>query len=1090
MATFNAGAIEATLDLDTDPFQRGIAVARAEGKKFGQETYKAKLDADTTLAARGANNARRSLERAAGTYVANFETRGLAEATAQAAAMEAALGRAGGTRTIGVDASAAATTITRTRRGIMALLPALAILATGLIPITAAVTPVLGLLNSLTLAAAAAGTLIVAFQGIGEAVKATNAAALEPTAENLEKMRAAMSGLSPAAREFVGILTGMKPELEELQNAAAEGFFGQGGNSALRALRDGIPQLRGFIFELSSITGGIAERTVEGLDTDRWRGFLSFVQGEARPGLDALSTSVGSLAGGFAGLWMAFDPLNDDFSDWLVDVTGRFDDWAASLPDNERFIDFIAYVRETGPQVADFLASWGGALMDIVVAAAPLGGTVLDVLTAVGDAVSFIAEQPFGPTILGGLAALYTLNRVLAITNGLLTRAGVQTAGGGLGGMLGGLGQKVSGVRASLPTLSQLGTVLFRAGQGAENASKQTLAARDAVRGFGRTAAVGAAGIAAVAAMTTGVADSAGLANTTMLALTGAMVGGVPGAVAGGIIGAFFDYRASANAARDATKAFTDATSNDFTSVSQFQSAVAALGAEYDAYSSKVVGDSRLGQVGKMLTPTGYMGTMDILLGGYDDSQLGQLEADLKAAWMAAGDLDMAGRQLAKSLGIVSGETAYSKITVDQMDAALTKAQPAMQALGITTQDLADAAASGDLMGMVGRIEAWNQHADTAAGRTKAFADSVADLADDALRTAESAEQMNAALEALLSPTLNLEAATDQWRAALATLAKELKVNAGFEGYTKAAQANREMTRGYVTDSMERLKALAGMSETTEKDMANAVAATRKEFIRSGMAAGFSRKEIAKRADELGLTPKLVRTVFEAAGIDATDLKARQLRESYRQLPKDVQTQIRQEGVPKTMAEVNALVKKYELTEKERQALITLRDQATGPLSNIEAWLKRIDGSTAHAKVIVDQYRGRTVPGVQRAAGGPVIGPGTSTSDSIPAWLSNNEHVWTAREVANAGGHAAVEAIRAQFRYAAGGAVESAGIGAAMRRRVAPGMGSTGRGVSSSDLDRIVDAILASRPVSVTVSSKDDIRAAIAALEAELRKVS
>jgi murein DD-endopeptidase MepM/ murein hydrolase activator NlpD len=50
---------------------------------------------------------------------------------------------------------------------------------------------------------------------------------------------------------------------------------------------------------------------------------------------------------------------------------------------------------------------------------------------------------------------------------------------------------------------------------------------------------------------------------------------------------------------------------------------------------------------------------------------------------------------------------------------------------------------------------------------------------------------------------------------------------------------------------------------------------------------------------------------------------------------------------------------------------------------------------------------------VRRATGGPVFGAGTSTSDSIQALLSNNEHVWTAREVAAAGGHRAVEAMRA-----------------------------------------------------------------------------
>ncbi|QTU64215.1 phage tail tape measure protein [Streptomyces scabiei] len=52
------------------------------------------------------------------------------------------------------------------------------------------------------------------------------------------------------------------------------------------------------------------------------------------------------------------------------------------------------------------------------------------------------------------------------------------------------------------------------------------------------------------------------------------------------------------------------------------------------------------------------------------------------------------------------------------------------------------------------------------------------------------------------------------------------------------------------------------------------------------------------------------------------------------------------------------------------------------------------------------------------ARGGPVFGAGTETSDDVPAWLSRNEHVWTAREVRGAGGHGAVMAMR---RWAAAG---------------------------------------------------------------------
>lgn len=65
---------------------------------------------------------------------------------------------------------------------------------------------------------------------------------------------------------------------------------------------------------------------------------------------------------------------------------------------------------------------------------------------------------------------------------------------------------------------------------------------------------------------------------------------------------------------------------------------------------------------------------------------------------------------------------------------------------------------------------------------------------------------------------------------------------------------------------------------------------------------------------------------------------------------------------------------------------------------------------------------------VQFAAGGSVFGAGTATSDSIPALLSNGEHVWTAREVRAAGGHAVVESLRQQAlqsgsTFAQGGAV-------------------------------------------------------------------
>lgn len=73
----------------------------------------------------------------------------------------------------------------------------------------------------------------------------------------------------------------------------------------------------------------------------------------------------------------------------------------------------------------------------------------------------------------------------------------------------------------------------------------------------------------------------------------------------------------------------------------------------------------------------------------------------------------------------------------------------------------------------------------------------------------------------------------------------------------------------------------------------------------------------------------------------------------------------------------------------------------------------------------VQGVQGGFVPG--RAAGGPIFGPGTGTSDDVLIRASNGEHMLTAREVAAMGGHSAVLEFRRQLMaargYATGGEV-------------------------------------------------------------------
>lgn len=102
------------------------------------------------------------------------------------------------------------------------------------------------------------------------------------------------------------------------------------------------------------------------------------------------------------------------------------------------------------------------------------------------------------------------------------------------------------------------------------------------------------------------------------------------------------------------------------------------------------------------------------------------------------------------------------------------------------------------------------------------------------------------------------------------------------------------------------------------------------------------------------------------------------------------------------------------------------RDQAK---ADAEAIRKKLERETTRLiKGITDALK--TSRGIKRADGGPVYGPGTATSDSIPAWLSNGEHILPADEVDAMGGQAAVLQWRRMMmstapKYADGGAVSA-----------------------------------------------------------------
>lgn len=312
------------------------------------------------------------------------------------------------------------------------LLSTIGAIAPALVPIGGvAVVGVAGLANGLAFAAGAAGVAVLAFQGVGTALQAVNKAALVPTTANLEAAQRAMEQLSPAARDMVRELRGLAPVLSELKATAADGLF-PGLIDGMDQLVTLAPQVESIVGHIASALGDLASGAGADLASARWDDFFLMLDAEARPTLMRLGNAIGDVAHGLAQMWVAFTPLNNSFSKWLLDAARSFDQWATGLSATEGFKEFVQYLHETGPQVADAIGSIANAVLQIVQASAPLGGPVLAAITQIADAIAAIADSPFGTPIMAGVTAISALSLASRIATAAVTRLGVALEGVGI----------------------------------------------------------------------------------------------------------------------------------------------------------------------------------------------------------------------------------------------------------------------------------------------------------------------------------------------------------------------------------------------------------------------------------------------------------------------------------------------------------------------------------------------------------------------------------------------------------------------------------------------------------------------------------
>ncbi|MFJ1667353.1 phage tail protein [Streptomyces bottropensis] len=244
----------------------------------------------------------------------------------------------------------------------------------------------------------------------------------------------------------------------------------------------------------------------------------------------------------------------------------------------------------------------------------------------------------------------------------------------------------------------------------------------------------------------------------------------------------------------------------------------------------------------------------------------------------------------------------------------------------------------------------------------------------------------------------------------------------------------------------------ATLSADTEAGRANrdamsAASAAQDELIASGLAAGESLGSMTKKSEELRET--MMRLATDA--FDGNKAKAREYVNELLGVPSEIKTLIKAEkdeaiaGLESVRAAIQATPDSHEvkvdtlngaaiaaleavgLKTKQlpdgRTAVFTANGQALGNIGSVSTALNNLNGKTAYTFTVnttryISEYQKKYLTGRSQhditgatgglftgkefryADGGPVVGPGTGTSDDVFApWLSNGEFVMKAAAV-------------------------------------------------------------------------------------------
>lgn len=266
------------------------------------------------------------------------------------------------------------------------------VLLQSLYQIGAALVPLLSFASLLPTAfgsmIAIVGTLVVAFQGLGDAMAAVFSGKPEELAE-------ALKNLSPAAASFVKEFMPFVKQLKEMQKLVQDSFFKPMVGALTPLLKVMIPNLTLGMSRLAYSIGQTAAEFMKWLATAQGQRMVNDIFKSATVFMDNLRFALKPLMGGFSDLIRAVMPFWERFSVALGDVLGQFGQWLTQISESGQLAEWLEKGIQTAGELFDILKLVGGILHDLMTGMGGMGGFggIVSLLETVKEFTSSVEGQ-------------------------------------------------------------------------------------------------------------------------------------------------------------------------------------------------------------------------------------------------------------------------------------------------------------------------------------------------------------------------------------------------------------------------------------------------------------------------------------------------------------------------------------------------------------------------------------------------------------------------------------------------------------------------------------------------------------------------